>query len=149
MGNKGWRSHSDRSRNRLGTRRIFIMRRAAFFVLLFSCCLAQIAFADSKLQIHFMNVGQGDGAVLISPQGKVVLFDNGVNNQCDVLTWPNSASLKSTTSLSVTIKSRASVRSRRLTTIDFLPGVGLHPPLNESKLRIGEVFLMCRPGSSW
>jgi beta-lactamase superfamily II metal-dependent hydrolase len=29
-----------------------------------------------------MDVGQGDGAVLISPQGEVVLFDNGVRYKC-------------------------------------------------------------------
>jgi len=39
--------------------------------------------ANGKLQIHFMDVGQGDGAVLISPRGEVVLFDNGVANNCD------------------------------------------------------------------
>ncbi len=31
-----------------------------------------------------MNVGQGDGAVLVSPKGMVVLFDNGVRNNCDL-----------------------------------------------------------------
>jgi len=40
------------------------------------------AQGDGKLQIHFMDVGQGDGAVLISPQGEVVLFDDGVKNNC-------------------------------------------------------------------
>lgn len=39
--------------------------------------------ANGKLQIHFMNVGQGDGAILISPRGEVVLFDNGVRTLCD------------------------------------------------------------------
>lgn len=39
--------------------------------------------ANGKLQIHFMDVGQGDGAVLISPLGEVVLFDNGVQGNCD------------------------------------------------------------------
>jgi competence protein ComEC len=39
--------------------------------------------ANGKLQLHFMNVGQGDGAVLISPHGEVVLFDNGVRQLCD------------------------------------------------------------------
>jgi beta-lactamase superfamily II metal-dependent hydrolase len=29
-----------------------------------------------------MNVGQGDGAILISPEGETVLFDNGVWNHC-------------------------------------------------------------------
>ena len=32
---------------------------------------------NGKLQLHFMDVGQGDGAVLISPKGQVVLFDAG------------------------------------------------------------------------
>jgi beta-lactamase superfamily II metal-dependent hydrolase len=36
----------------------------------------------SRLQIHFMDVGQGDGAILIAPSGETVLFDNGVWNQC-------------------------------------------------------------------
>jgi beta-lactamase superfamily II metal-dependent hydrolase len=41
------------------------------------------AQGNGKLQIHFMDVGQGDGAVLISPKGEVVLFDDGVLNNCD------------------------------------------------------------------
>src|SRR5262245_17967869 len=36
-----------------------------------------LAQANGHLQIHFMDVGQGDGAVLISPNGEVVLFDVG------------------------------------------------------------------------
>jgi len=36
------------------------------------------AQANGKLQIHFMDVGQGAGAVLISPQGEIVLLDDGV-----------------------------------------------------------------------
>jgi beta-lactamase superfamily II metal-dependent hydrolase len=39
--------------------------------------------ANGKLQIHFMDVGQGDGAVLISPGGEVVLFDDGKAGNCD------------------------------------------------------------------
>lgn len=45
--------------------------------------LPALAQENGKLQIHFMNVGQGDGAVLISPGGEVVLFDNGVRQLCD------------------------------------------------------------------
>ena len=52
-------------------------------LLVFWCVSLAFAQANGKLQIHFMNVGQGDGAVLISPQGEVVLFDNGVRNNCD------------------------------------------------------------------
>jgi len=46
---------------------------------------ASLAFgqANGKLQIHFLDVGQGDGAVLISPLGEIVLFDDGVLNNCD------------------------------------------------------------------
>jgi hypothetical protein len=43
-----------------------------------------LAQANGTLQIHFMNVGQGDGAVLISPGGQIVLFDSGVRNNCDL-----------------------------------------------------------------
>lgn len=39
--------------------------------------------ANGKLQIHFMDVGQGDGAILISPGGQTVLFDNGVWQHCE------------------------------------------------------------------
>lgn len=39
--------------------------------------------ANGKLQIHFMDAAQADAAVLISPAGEVVLFDNGVSGQCD------------------------------------------------------------------
>ncbi len=39
--------------------------------------------ANGKLQVHFMDVGQGDGAILISPLGETVLFDNGVRDNCD------------------------------------------------------------------
>lgn len=38
---------------------------------------------NDKLQIHFMNVGQGDGALLVSPKGETILFDDGVRNDCD------------------------------------------------------------------
>jgi beta-lactamase superfamily II metal-dependent hydrolase len=40
--------------------------------------------ANGKLQIHFIDVGQGDGALLISPLGETVLFDNGKRNNCDL-----------------------------------------------------------------
>src|SRR5947209_6728452 len=47
-------------------------------------CISILAFAaialgqaNGKLQIHHIDVGQGDGAVLISPKGQIVLFDMG------------------------------------------------------------------------
>lgn len=57
-----------------------LRRLASLLVLLGAICAAQ---SNGNLQIHFMDVGQGDGAVLISPAGEVVLFDNGVRNNCD------------------------------------------------------------------
>jgi competence protein ComEC len=50
------------------------MRRMLVAVLIASGLFAQ---QNGKLQLHFMDVGQGDGAVLISPNGQVVLFDAG------------------------------------------------------------------------
>ncbi|MCA1568139.1 MAG: hypothetical protein LC803_21340 [Acidobacteria bacterium] len=60
------------------------MKRRLLILCLFSLCCALPVFAqgNGNLQIHFMNVGQGDGAVLISPRGEVVLFDNGVRSLC-------------------------------------------------------------------
>jgi competence protein ComEC len=61
------------------------MKRRLLLLCLFTLCLTLQAFAqgNGNLQIHFMNVGQGDGAVLISPRGEVVLFDDGVRTLCD------------------------------------------------------------------
>ncbi len=49
------------------------------FRLVVALFLASGLFAqqNGKLQLHFMDVGQGDSAVLISPKGQVVLFDAG------------------------------------------------------------------------
>ncbi len=51
--------------------------------LLFLAASLVLGQGNGKLQLHFMDVGQGDGAVLISPKGEVVLFDNGVDRDCD------------------------------------------------------------------
>ncbi len=48
---------------------------------LFVCIFALVGMvhgqANGRLQIHHMDVGQGDGAVLITPKGQIVLFDAG------------------------------------------------------------------------
>jgi competence protein ComEC len=41
-----------------------------------------LAQGNGRLQIHFMNVGQADAAILISPRGQTVLFDVG-ENKCN------------------------------------------------------------------
>ena len=38
--------------------------------------------ANAKLQLHFIDVGEGDACLLISPNGEKVLFDNGLFGQC-------------------------------------------------------------------
>ncbi|HEU4596239.1 MAG TPA: MBL fold metallo-hydrolase [Pyrinomonadaceae bacterium] len=50
---------------------------------LFLCSAPAFGQGNGKLQIHYMDVGQGDGAILISPLGETVLFDNGVWEGCD------------------------------------------------------------------
>ena len=55
------------------------MLRRLSVVFFFTSLLVRLATAqvDGKLQIHHIDVGQGDGAVLISPGGQVVMFDAG------------------------------------------------------------------------
>ncbi len=40
------------------------------------------AAGNGKLQIHHLKIGQGDGALLISPNGQTALFDDGVYTDC-------------------------------------------------------------------
>lgn len=51
-----------------------------FLCLLATILVPVVAWGqqNGKLQIHYMSVGQGDGALLISPQGETVLFDSGI-----------------------------------------------------------------------
>jgi beta-lactamase superfamily II metal-dependent hydrolase len=60
------------------------MRRVLTLLALLAWGLQSITWAQpaANLQIHFMDVGQGDGAILIAPNGETVLFDNGVWQQC-------------------------------------------------------------------
>ena len=61
------------------------MRSRQLLIALCFCLFAFSAYGqgNGKLQIHYIDVGQGDGAILISPNGETVLFDNGVLNNCD------------------------------------------------------------------
>jgi beta-lactamase superfamily II metal-dependent hydrolase len=54
------------------------------FILLFLITSTAFGQANGKLQIHFIDVGQGDGAILISPKGETVMFDNGIPGHCDL-----------------------------------------------------------------
>jgi beta-lactamase superfamily II metal-dependent hydrolase len=53
----------------------------AALVLLLVPTLA-LAAGNGKLQIHHINVGQGDGILLISPLGETALFDDGTYTDC-------------------------------------------------------------------
>jgi competence protein ComEC len=48
-------------------------------VLLFAFSTAHSQPGNGKLEIHHIDMGQGDAAVLISPQGKVILLDAGLD----------------------------------------------------------------------
>lgn len=54
--------------------------RAAVFLL--ALPVAALAAGNGKLQIHHMKIGQGDGTLLISPNGQTALFDDGVYTNC-------------------------------------------------------------------
>lgn len=59
------------------------VRPAAAVVCLLAFASAASGQANGHLQIHFMDVGQGDGALLITPGGETVLLDSGALNQCE------------------------------------------------------------------
>lgn len=61
----------------------FLVTLVAAIALNVASLLPSATLQNGKLQIHFMDVGQGDGALLISPAGETVLFDSGVRNNCD------------------------------------------------------------------
>lgn len=46
---------------------------------------ARAITGNGKLQIHHIDVGQGDGALLISPNGQTALFDDGVYTDCTTI----------------------------------------------------------------
>ena len=77
--------------------------------------LAAIGQGDGKLQIHYMDVGQGDGEVLISLKGQVVVFDDGVAKNCDkpVSYLQQLGSTKSTTTLPAITTATISVARHR------------------------------------
>lgn len=53
---------------------------AALFLVMLPATV--LALGNGKLQIHHVNVGQGDGILLISPLGQTALFDDGQYLNC-------------------------------------------------------------------
>ncbi|MEP7027490.1 MAG: hypothetical protein ABI960_02735 [Candidatus Eisenbacteria bacterium] len=54
----------------------------AAMLLAFLLPATALALGNGKLQIHHIDVGQGDGTLLISPLGQTALFDDGVYTNC-------------------------------------------------------------------
>ena len=59
------------------------MRLVLVILLHLAAALPALAQANGKLQIQFTDLSQGDGAILIGPNGEMVLFDDAVRNFCD------------------------------------------------------------------
>jgi len=66
-----------------GGRTVKVLLLCLVILLVLGSSLAFGQDPPGKLQIHFMDVGQGDGAVLLSPTGEVVLFDHGHTLRAD------------------------------------------------------------------
>src|SRR5262249_41132127 len=69
-------------------RRVLRSFRSAVAVVALALLVPGVAAAISgngKLQIHHIDVGQGDGALLISPNGQTALFDDGTYTDCSVI----------------------------------------------------------------
>jgi beta-lactamase superfamily II metal-dependent hydrolase len=59
------------------------MRRYVIAIWLSLLAVCAFGQANGKLQLHFIDVGQGMGAILITPTGLTVLFDDGNSKDCD------------------------------------------------------------------
>lgn len=70
------------SRVSLGRSRFALTLLIAALSLAIVPLTAMAVTGNGKLQIHHINVGQGDGMLLISPNGQTALFDNGVYTNC-------------------------------------------------------------------
>jgi beta-lactamase superfamily II metal-dependent hydrolase len=53
-----------------------------FVVIVLLSVLGAFGQANGNLQLHFIDVGQGDGALLVSPLGETILFDDGTTDDC-------------------------------------------------------------------
>lgn len=65
------------------------IRRLALLTTLFVLLAPASLFAavgNGKLQIHHVDVGQGDGALVITPGGQTALFDDGTYVNCTAIT---------------------------------------------------------------
>lgn len=63
-------------------RRFALTGMLAVLALALAPLAAQAVTGNGKLQIHHIKVGQGDGMILISPNGQTAMFDDGVYTNC-------------------------------------------------------------------
>ena len=61
------------------------MFKRLYLVIIFGLSFVSSLFgqANGNLQLHFIDVGQGDGTLLISPMGETILFDDGRQGACE------------------------------------------------------------------
>ena len=66
------------------SRRVTPFLRLIFGAALIALLVPGLALAlgNGKLQIHHVDIGQGDGMLLISPQGQTAFFDDGTYTSC-------------------------------------------------------------------
>ena len=62
--------------------RFALLRALRAAVVLLALPLTALAAGNGKLQVHHLKIGQGDGTLLISPNGQTALFDDGVYTDC-------------------------------------------------------------------
>ncbi|MCX6244950.1 MAG: MBL fold metallo-hydrolase [Bacteroidetes bacterium] len=60
------------------------MKKSLLMIFMILSSFLLMGQKNGNFQMHFINVGQGDAALLISPGGETVLFDEGVVAHCDV-----------------------------------------------------------------
>jgi competence protein ComEC len=53
------------------------LKKTIILTLVFLLCITGILYAQENLKIYFLDVGQGDASLIISPSGKVAMIDSG------------------------------------------------------------------------
>ena len=65
--------------------RFTLLRSILLAAALIAWPVTASALGNGKLQIHHIDVGQGDGMLLVSPNGETALFDDGTYTDCSYI----------------------------------------------------------------